>query len=138
MAVLLSGVLLLMLSVLPHHHHGHNICFAALEACADVAHERGCHDCAPDHDAEGDCDLKHIFLFSGRHQDLNYTFTDALDSDLSVWNLLAWADRGSEAWGSTPVWLPETSFRYAPWLEGFCRMPDTRWCAGRAPPFFIV
>lgn len=63
-----TGILMLVLSVLPHHHHGDKIYFSTAEECSDA--------CSSDHqtgstshhhsDSDTSCDLRQLFLFSGR------------------------------------------------------------------------
>lgn len=80
--LLTTGVLMLLFSVMPHHHHGTLIHFslsAARELCsACTAEEAGCCHSACDHAAEGenshnedmDCDLRQLFLFSARQEQI--------------------------------------------------------------------
>lgn len=65
--VLLTGTLLLALSVLPHHHHGERIRFVAPERCAECLGHVPC--CGGDDDHGGsdtNCDLRYLFVMYGR------------------------------------------------------------------------
>jgi len=68
-----TGVFILALAGLPHHHHsGHGICFTlSLTGEADhihVAHGHDC-DCGDGAQKETDCDLRGIFVMAGRDSD---------------------------------------------------------------------
>ena len=79
--LLFSGALLLVLSVLPHHHHGDIIHFGVMERCEPcqecrenarqgewdiVAHKH--HHSSDESDA--DCDLRQLFVISAREEQL--------------------------------------------------------------------
>lgn len=64
--LLFAGALLMVLSVSPHHHHGERICFVSVAECTDCQ----AHRCGAAHEhgnPDSDCDLKQLFLMSGRY-----------------------------------------------------------------------
>lgn len=89
--MMLTGALMLVLSVLPHHHHGDVIHFGVVERCET------CQDCgkaAPQglldaiahkhsHSEESDahCDLRQLFVISAREEQLLPTCSCDHDGD---------------------------------------------------------
>jgi len=133
-ALLLAGTLLLVLSVVPHHHHGEHICFGSEERCPECRTE--CHGTHRHDEPEAGCDLRHLFVMSGRDDDSSHPATD---SDEDAFRLLQSAAVPclSAAPGS-PV-LPETGrFSYRPLRQ----LLETKFAGAvlspRAPPRAIV
>lgn len=69
--LLLTGILMLGLSVAPHHHHDDQIHFAVLECTCEPCQNECCHaDCTsePDHKTDTDCEISQLFVFSARNE----------------------------------------------------------------------
>ena len=78
--VMFSGALMLVLSVLPHHHHGDIIHFGVVDRC------ESCQDCRENarqgqwdlishrhnhsSESDADCDLRQLFVISARDEHL--------------------------------------------------------------------
>ncbi len=78
--VLFSSVLMLVLSVLPHHHHGDIIHFGVVERCETCQDcqentlqgewERIAHRHHHSSESDADCDLRQLFVISAREEHL--------------------------------------------------------------------
>lgn len=131
--VLLAGFTLLLLSVLPHHHHNGRICFYPTE-CTEESQPTDDACAAHEHDGTtvAYCELSHLFVTSSRE---GHT-TDAdpvIDHDfhLSIY-LLFVSDLLSE---SSETTVP---FTYAPYEERYTRSEVCTVLSLRAPPAFIA
>lgn len=130
-ALLLAGTLLLVLSVVPHHHHGERICFGSEEQCPECHTE--CHGTHRHDEPQAGCDLRHLFVMSGRDDDSSRPTTgmgeDMLSLLLSATTPCLWAE--------IPSFVPAETGRFS--YRPLRRSPETgsesTGISLRAPPF---
>lgn len=92
--LMVTGIIMLALSVLPHHHHsgcGSNLICFSLSVTGEADHE---HNPASNHSHdESDCDIRNIFVMSGRDDNSN-SYCAVCDNDnihpLNIHALLAY------------------------------------------------
>lgn len=131
--VVFAGFTLLLLSVLPHHHHNGRICFCQTECTEE--NQNSNDPCAThEHDgtAEAYCELSHLFVTSSR-EDHTTDADPVVDNDfhLSIFALLV-----------STILLErhdtEAQSIYTPYNERYT-LPEIRTVRSlRAPPAFIA
>ena len=132
--LLLTGTLLLVLSAVPHHHHGERICFGSEERCPDCRSE-----CTGSHrhdEPQAGCDLRHLFVMSGRDDD---SLRPATDSDDDPFHRLLSAAMPCEAIPTKSFVSPETGRSV---YRSLRRQPESSFEGAalslRAPPCLFV
>ena len=81
-ALVQTGILLLILSVVPHHHHGKHIRFGSEEQCPECRTE--CHGTHRHDEPQEGCDLCRLFVMSNRDNDSFRPATDTNEDALSL------------------------------------------------------
>ena len=132
--LLLTGALLLVLSAGPHHHHGERICFGSEERCPECRSE--CHGSHRHDEPQAGCDLRHLFVMSGRDDD---SLRSATGSDDDLFHRLLSAAMPCRPIPTESFVSPETGrFTYRP----LRRQPESSFDGAalslRAPPCLFV
>ena len=133
--LLATGFLMLVLSVLPHHHHGQRICFAVTECCLSCQNES--KTTGHNHsESDASCDLKQLFVMSSRDDNSNF---HPLSHDSGI----SFADLYIALLFTTENSVPapdcrESHLSAPPFLETLTAIDVSRISALRAPPVFIA
>lgn len=137
--LLLTGLLMLSLSAVPHHHHGNHIHFAVTECASDGC--GGCHDACESgsHQSETDtnCEISQLFVISARNEMQQVECPcdhgddhQALDHFVAI---LLYFTVEPELSDTGTVWL-----KYPPYVEPLGTTAGGHTFALRAPPAFIA
>lgn len=145
--LLFSGALLLVLSVLPHHHHGDIIHFGVMERCEtcqdcranarqgqwDIIAHKHTHSSS---ESDADCDLRQLFVISAREEQLLPVYHgDQTDPSLSPTFLFVF-----DAFLAYLIPQNDTSkdLKYPPLIERLRSIAAGHIFALRAPPAIIA
>ena len=128
--LLCTGILMLVLSVLPHHHHcDGSIRFSVVEQCSEC--QQAPVTASHHHpETDNDCDLRQLFVMSGRN-DSDHQFSlchthDLQPADAFVFTLFyyVYPDLSITQWPRQPGRLPAVR----------CRFTRSRIPRPRSPP----
>lgn len=146
LTTLITGALMLVLSVLPHHHHGKIIHFGVVERCET------CRDCETNdpldplktaehkhsHSEDPDCDLRHLFVISAREEYLSLGYITHTGQDRSTIDPVMLTLFFETYVPFTPATDSGKSLKFFPIAEPLCSVIAGRIFALRAPPCFIA
>lgn len=132
-AILLAGVVMLMLSVLPHHHHGNHIRFVAVQQCGECHEQLPCSRADHSEEADTDCDLRSLFVLYARSQGPSSQVDDHLHfhGGLSDFFLPSFVVCLADP-------LVQTTVRYVPFVEPIAFRYAGTQSLLRAPPALMA
>ena len=137
--LLCTGILMLVLSVLPHHHHcDGTIRFSVADNCIECRHNTADKHSHPENDAT--CDLRQLFIMSERPNDKSHLYCLCHSHDQHTSDCFLFAHLYFICITTSTITLdiPESPWEYVPGIALPNEVQVYEVSALRAPPAFIA